>query len=539
MRLLRLKDDGQFSPVEYVGSNIPRYAILSHTWGADHEEVTFKDLTEGTGKSKAGYRKLTFCANQAAHDGLQYFWVDTCCIDKTSSAELSEAINSMYQWYKNAEVCYAYLTDVTTKSNIGKRFETEFANSKWFTRGWTLQELIAPPVVIFFGASWNCLGNRSDFKTSIKKITNIEDSVLAAGDPSKVSVAQRMSWASRRKTTRVEDMAYSLMGLFNVHMPPLYGEGKHAFIRLQEEIIKTVDDQTIFAWKDACATSWTYVGLLARSPANFDHCGNLLSHHSPTYSSKPFAMTNRGLSINLHCVSVISHLECREYWAQLECTRRPLLASSVDEKKIYIKVHRLSENADEFVRVEPHKVFEDPILPQEPRSESTELLYFRHNIMIPEHHRTNRVRGFLLKSCSWRTIPITTVWTNHNWIADSNLIEFSNESGTQDIISPISTRILFRSGGLSSYKGIELEYNPWSDAILNTRRGNPLKPTDFCGYVYKFGREYQPHEESFNFSNLSDSDEILKSMEVVLVEDTLYIQVLLDTKDLHLDLIEY
>ncbi|EKG18464.1 Heterokaryon incompatibility [Macrophomina phaseolina MS6] len=119
MRLLRLEDDSGFSLVEFSGRDFPQYAILSHTWGADHEEVTFRDLTEGTGKSKAGYRKLTFCAKQAVHDNLQFFWVDTCCIDKSSSAELSEAINSMFRWYQDTARCYVYLSDVSVDGSVG------------------------------------------------------------------------------------------------------------------------------------------------------------------------------------------------------------------------------------------------------------------------------------------------------------------------------------------------------------------------------------------------------------------------------------
>lgn len=119
MRLLRVEDDGGFGLDEYFGEDIPQYAILSHTWGASDEEVTFRDLKEGTGKSKAGYRKLTFCAKQAAKDKLRYFWVDTCCIDKSSSAELSEAINSMFAWYHDSFVCYAYLWDVVDETSCG------------------------------------------------------------------------------------------------------------------------------------------------------------------------------------------------------------------------------------------------------------------------------------------------------------------------------------------------------------------------------------------------------------------------------------
>jgi hypothetical protein len=154
MRLLQMKSN-DFSLIEYVGSNIPPYAILSHTWGADEEEVTFKDISDGTGKSKVGYHKIRFCGEQTARNGLQYFWVDTCCIDKSSSAELSEAINSMFRWYQNATRCYVYLPDVSVcnpqdgDSEWSPRWKPEFRRSKWFTRGWTLQELIAPASVEF------------------------------------------------------------------------------------------------------------------------------------------------------------------------------------------------------------------------------------------------------------------------------------------------------------------------------------------------------------------------------------------------------
>jgi hypothetical protein len=141
MRLLRFEDNGEFSLVEHFGSSIPQYAILSHTWGADHEEVTFKDITEGTGKNKSGYRKLTFCGERATKDGLWWFWVDTCCIDKSSSSELSEAINSMFRWYHNAAKCYVYLSDVSVGSagennpSTWQTWKPSFQHSRWFTRG--------------------------------------------------------------------------------------------------------------------------------------------------------------------------------------------------------------------------------------------------------------------------------------------------------------------------------------------------------------------------------------------------------------------
>jgi hypothetical protein len=243
VRLLRLEADCDFSLVESVDSRIPRYAILSHTWGADHEEVTLRDLTEGTGKNKAGYRKLTFCGKQAAKDGLQYFWVDTCCIDKSSSAELSEAINSMFWWYYNAVKCYVYLSDVSVGAvdrndpSTRQTWKLSFQRSRWFTRGWTLQELVAPTSVEFFSVEGVRLGDKDSMMQEIHKITGISIPALQGSPLSRFSIGERMSWAANRKTKREEDAAYSLLGIFDIQMPLLYGEGgQKAFSRLRREI---------------------------------------------------------------------------------------------------------------------------------------------------------------------------------------------------------------------------------------------------------------------------------------------------------------
>jgi hypothetical protein len=235
MRLLRLGEDGAFSLIEYVGRDIPPYAILSHTWGADHEEVTFKDLAESAAKTKAGYRKLTFCGKQAAKDRLQFFWVDTCCIDKSSSAELTEAINSMFEWYQKAAKCYVYLSDVSIGS-FGEA-EQSFQKSRWFTRGWTLQELVAPDTVEFFSSEGEQLGDKNSLVYEIHNITAIPIQALQGTPLSNFSIDCRMSWAGKRETKREEDAAYCLLGIFNIHMPLIYGEGRDkAFRRLKKEI---------------------------------------------------------------------------------------------------------------------------------------------------------------------------------------------------------------------------------------------------------------------------------------------------------------
>jgi hypothetical protein len=249
MRLLHLNNNGEYSLVEYHGRNIPRYAILSHTWGTDREEVTFGDLTEGTNKSKIGYRKLAFCAKQAAQDYLYYFWVDTCCINKSSSTELQEAINSMFQWYQRAEKCYVYLSDVSIGDMVlsdlssQQTWKAAFRRSRWFTRGWTLQELLAPRLVEFFSADSKLLGDKISLVQEIYDITGISVQVLKGSPLSQFSVDERMLWAEKRETVREEDAAYSLLGIFNVHMSLIYGEGRrNAFIRLQEEIQRSVGD---------------------------------------------------------------------------------------------------------------------------------------------------------------------------------------------------------------------------------------------------------------------------------------------------------
>lgn len=248
MRLLSLQGDGGVGMTpQLLDDEIAqhRYAILSHTWGEDSDEVTFEDILEGSGRDKAGYDKIKFCAEQAARDGLQYFWVDTCCIKKSSDAELSEAINSMFRWYQGAAKCYVYLPDVSrrpdirVKSNSPSTWELAFRKSRWFSRGWTLQELLAPNFVEFFSREKERLGDKESLKQLLNEITGIPLGALQGSTLSKFATDERMSWAAKRETKRKEDKAYSLLGIFNIHMPLIYGEGReNAFLRLKEEIEK-------------------------------------------------------------------------------------------------------------------------------------------------------------------------------------------------------------------------------------------------------------------------------------------------------------
>ncbi|KAI0110596.1 HET-domain-containing protein [Hypoxylon sp. NC0597] len=297
---MRLIDVNTLELKEFFGRHIPRYAILSHTWNGD-KEVTFQEWerhTDNAIRCKEGYAKIVGACRRAQADGLQYLWCDTNCIDKRSSAELSEAINSMFAWYHDSDVCYAYLADV--------RGETDTcAKSRWFTRGWTLQELLAPSKVIFFDHYWTVLGERGEMASMISDITRIHIGPLK--DRSTIynySVAQRMSWAANRQTTREEDISYCLLGLFDINMPLLYGEGPKAFYRLQREIIKVSDDQSVLAWDllDSDRHPWT--GALAVSPAEFRFCGSIVTNHETQRSA--YSITNLGLSMRLAVITTFA-----------------------------------------------------------------------------------------------------------------------------------------------------------------------------------------------------------------------------------------
>jgi hypothetical protein len=262
---------------EFIGNSIPKYAILSHTWG--EEEVLFKDMSDPLRNMKKGFWKIQMTCKTASEDGLQYAWVDTCAIDKSSSAELTEAINSMYRWYQRATICYAFLEDLPASSSL----EHILPRCRWFTRGWTLQELIAPDKLYFYDQEWTCRGSKEDHARSISAITGIgSDILLHSTRLSSVAVAQKMSWAANRQTTRIEDIAYSLLGIFDVNMPLLYGEEGKAFRRLQEEIIRSTSDFSIFAWKlpqDATKPierKGRFVcGILADTPHAFTGCNSV------------------------------------------------------------------------------------------------------------------------------------------------------------------------------------------------------------------------------------------------------------------------
>ncbi|KAF2022866.1 HET-domain-containing protein, partial [Setomelanomma holmii] len=246
MRLLQYSERDELSIHSFDDNgDIPRYAILSHTWGADGDEVTFADLQAGDGKTKPGYEKILFCRRQARQDGLKHFWIDTCCINKNDKAELAFAIRSMFCWYRNAARCYAYLSDVSKRKRKACDRDTELSwepalrSSRWFTRGWTLQELIAPAIVEFFSQEGESLGSKTSLRAMIREITSIPSEVLNGAPLSGYNVNERLRWAEGRMTERDEDRAYCLQGILNIELAPVYGEGEAgAFDRLKRELYK-------------------------------------------------------------------------------------------------------------------------------------------------------------------------------------------------------------------------------------------------------------------------------------------------------------
>ncbi|KAI1758452.1 heterokaryon incompatibility protein-domain-containing protein [Xylaria castorea] len=348
----------------------PKYAILSHTWD---KEMTLQEWQLSPTQVRGKYSKVIGAANQAIRDGLAYIWIDTICIDKTSSAELSEAINSMFSWYEAAEICYAYLSDVVF-DGLGKVDESLIYASRWFTRGWILQELIAPPELIFYSSEWRKIGTRHQLHLLVSHITKIDSSYLV-GERSErpedrtmtiasclrprtpfhyATNAERLSWVSNRVTTRPEDIAYCLLGLFRINMPLLYGERSNAWIRLQKEPIAVSDDESIFTWVSVprlevlmndnldktslmegpttrldhlIRTGWKYLGgstMFAPDPVNF-YCREL--RYSILYKTKlPYSMTNADLFMKLPLIHVGFNSLFPIYLAALHCG--PLIGGS-------------------------------------------------------------------------------------------------------------------------------------------------------------------------------------------------------------------
>ncbi|KAI9164157.1 Vegetative incompatibility protein [Paramyrothecium foliicola] len=281
MRLLRLIDGIGVDLTKDIHTNsAPPYAILSHTWSSNNEdEVSYRDIVEGSWKHKVGYKKIEFCAQQARRDGLEYFWVDTCCIDKSNSAEQQEAINSMFRWYGGASRCYVYLSDVFAPDNVEDSHQSQpawkstFRKSRWFERGWTLQELLAPHSVEFFSRNGRRLGDKRSLAWEIHDITGIAAQALQGCPLSRFDTVERLKWADKRQTSREEDWAYCLLGIFGVFMPLIYGEGlENAVRRLKEQIATASSGQE--GIEDNTLKSWLNLDIVS-TQANFEEAMRL------------------------------------------------------------------------------------------------------------------------------------------------------------------------------------------------------------------------------------------------------------------------
>ncbi|KZZ95532.1 Tetratricopeptide-like helical [Moelleriella libera RCEF 2490] len=263
MRLLQRAPNGDIQLTSFDDDNAPPYAILSHTWN-EGQEVTYHELQAGAGKQKSGYEKIRFCLDRAAEDGIAYCWVDTCCIDKSTSDELSTAINSMFRWYQRAAKCYVYLTDITVPAEVSDAvthritWHDAFCRSRWFRRGWTLQELLAPASVEFYSREGKRLGSKITLEEKIQQITKVPlEALRGERHLSTFSVDERISWAAQRLTTKKEDKAYCLLGILGVFLSLIYGEGEeHAMLRLREEVQRRQEGRGIESLQDVAVTSF-------------------------------------------------------------------------------------------------------------------------------------------------------------------------------------------------------------------------------------------------------------------------------------------
>ena len=374
---------------EFFGDDIPKYAILSHTWG--EEEVSFQKLQQDEPEELdklRGYRKIKDCCKLADSDGFPYVWIDTCCIDQTSSADHSEAINSMYRWYEGARICYAYLVDVDSSGLRKSSLAGRIGRSRWFTRGWTLQELLAPNHVVFYDKPWVEIGTRSTLSDQISKTTGIKHDHMFR--PLRASVAAKMSWASGRTTTRIEDIAYSLMGLFEVNMPLLYGEGRKAFTRLQHEIVKISDDESIFAWLDKDAVE---SGAFARSPSAFAQSGDLVSVKFPHLERPPYTVTHRGLAIELALMpgKGVDTDGADHFQAALQCASAMDLAHPV-------LIELTSINQRDWIRTSPNKLIfsKEPL--KDHKAHDNKLVYIKPTDKHASVVGTNQAPKFYVKT---------------------------------------------------------------------------------------------------------------------------------------------
>ena len=399
-----------YVPDSELGCEENKYAVLSHRWGAARDEVSFQDIEESREYShKKGFAKLKGFCDLAARSGCRYCWIDTCCINKGDAMEMNEAINSMYRWYEESYICIIYLEDVPTRPLF---------DSVWFDRGWTLQELIAPKEANFYDQNWQFIASKTGLSQDLSTKTGIPEMVLNHTiQPSACSIAQRMSWAADRETTRVEDRAYSLLGIFAISMPQIYGEREMAFLRLQRAIIQQSKDETIFAWP---MRDEPYTGLLARSPSNFAGCNDVVSIRG----SSGFSEANGELSIKLRTFPYGMETYC----ALLNCTRETL-----PDARISIFLGRLS-TAGEYARVKKAKSGGQIMVPTSNISGLTERLI--RVSLTPNEAPLNRIHGFRLRYIEppGHTACQARVMSKYETMDDSLICLEDGDQGTAGVV---------------------------------------------------------------------------------------------------------
>jgi hypothetical protein len=335
MRLLHAKN---LYFEEFFEDACPDYVVFSHNWGTVEEEVTYSDLLNGRKRDTTGYAKIiSLCAKTVEHK-YSWVWVDTCCIDKNSSAELTEAVHSMFRWYQNARKCFVYMNDVLWESKTAASRQS-FRSSRWHIRGWLLQELLAPRINVFYDREWRFIGTKKSLAPDLAAATGIRcECLLYSWALPAACIAERMSWAATRYCARIEDLSYSLMGVFDVQMPLIYGEGEKAFLRLQEEIMKKSDDESIFAWTRNCSES----GLLATSVKDFKESGDIRSMPWNENEGRPsYTITNKGIQVHVPIASLDGSITPRDLMdikLPLNCSRR--IASS--EHRVNISLSKAS-----------------------------------------------------------------------------------------------------------------------------------------------------------------------------------------------------
>jgi ankyrin repeat protein len=442
---MRLIDVEKKKLEEFIGDSIPPYAILSHTWGADEDEILYQDIEQGNvNKSGPQLVKFEACCKQALQDGLRYAWIDTCCIPRSDFTELSEAINSMFRWYKNAAICYAYLADVPAGVDCSDP-NSNFFTSRWFTRGWTLQELLAPKTVRFYDEAWNFLGTKAEMSVAIETITGIPRPVLLGwASLDTQSVAQRMSWASKRVTKRPEDIAYCLLGVFSVYLSMIYGEGaESAFSRLQQTIMTEVRDDSILAWglnmRELAPQGLNPVlsaGALARSPSDFANCRRIRS-------KQRYIGPMHTLEISGGCLSVQLPLHKEkngEIYGVLNCG-----PDDTDDDVVVIPLHAVSSKSSEYIRPKYQRVH---LRSKKSLDGSPKLIYVRKDQASGDGELANRRHWFYVEESIETNLDLIDVQPRSRWQKNLGMIATASEPGS-NVTERSLTRFRAKASGCS------------------------------------------------------------------------------------------